>query len=459
MMLALVSGMLEMVSVAAILPFLAVLSDPTRVETHALLHRIYDELGFTTPIDFLVFLSLCVLGLVVLSLGVRLVTIYAIARFANMRAYSLSSRLIENYLRQPYPWFLGRNGAHLSKVILVEVQRVVNEAIMPVMLTLSQFALVLSLFGLLLVVEPTIALFAVVLFGGSYVLVYILARRALAQIGSVILASNGERFKAVHEAMSSIKDVKILGVERTFLERFRKPTGEMAMVSSRAAVIGEAPRSILQALALAGMLVLILHLLVNRSGTLNDIVPTMGIFAFAGLRLFRRCRSIYRQIGDAGGDPTRGRRALRRHDGDRGPGDDLAKDRAPLPLDHQLELDGIGYAYPEASRTALAEPRPRGAARSSVGIVGGTGAGKTTLVDIMLCLLWPDEGSIRVDGVPVTRENLRAWQKNIGYVPQEISHRRRHGRRQHRLRHPDQRIDMAAVERAAAHRCSCTTSS
>ena len=150
-----------------------------------------------------------------------------------MRAYSLSSRLMENYLRQPYPWFLNRNGAHLSKIILVEVQRVVNEAIMPVMLVLSQFALVLSLFGLLLVVEPTIALLAVVLFGGSYVLVFILARRALAQIGSVILASNGERFKSVHEAMSSIKDVKILGVEQTFLDRFRKPTGEMAMVQSR----------------------------------------------------------------------------------------------------------------------------------------------------------------------------------------------------------------------------------
>ena len=226
MVLALVSGMLEMVSVAAILPFLAVLSDPTRVETHALLHRIYAGLGFTTTMDFLVFLSLCVLGLVVISLGVRMVSIYALARFANMRAYSLSSRLMENYLRQPYPWFLGRNGAHLAKVILVEVQRVVNEAIMPVMLFISQVALVLSLFGLLLVVEPPIALLAVVLFGGSYVLVFILARRALARIGTVVLEFNAKRFKSVHEGMSSIKDVKILGVERTFLDRFRQPTGE-----------------------------------------------------------------------------------------------------------------------------------------------------------------------------------------------------------------------------------------
>ena len=106
MLLAMVSGLLEMVSVAAILPFLAVLSDPRRVETHAVLHWIYSGLDFTTTLDFLVFLSIGVLGLVLVSLAVRLVSIYSIARFANLRAYSLSSRLMENYLRQPYTWFL-----------------------------------------------------------------------------------------------------------------------------------------------------------------------------------------------------------------------------------------------------------------------------------------------------------------------------------------------------------------
>ncbi len=449
MMLALVSGMLEMASVAAILPFLAVLSDPTRVETHALLHRVFTGLGFTTTMDFLVFLSLCVLGLVVISLCVRLVSIYAIARFANMRAYSLSSRLMENYLRQPYPWFLGRNGAHLAKVILVEVQRVVNEAIMPVMLVLSQFVLVLSLFGLLMVVEPVIALLAVVLFGGSYVIVFILARRALARIGSVVLAANGERFKSVHEAMSAIKDVKILGVEKTFLDRFRRPTSEMAVVQSHGAVIGEAPRSILQALALAGMLVLILHLLVNRSGSLNEIVPTLGIFAFAGLRLFPALQMIYRQVGALKVTKP----AVDELFADMMETDANAmawpQDRPPLRLDHQLELDGISYAYPEANRTALRGLDLAIPARSSVGIVGGTGAGKTTLVDIMLGLLWPDEGSIRVDGVPVTRENLRAWQKNIGYVPQQISLIDDTVAANIAFGIAAERIDMAAVERAA----------
>ena len=229
----------------------------------------------------------------------------------------------------------------------------VNEAIMPVMLILSQFALVLSLFGLLVAVEPIIALFAVALFGGSYVLVFIVARRALTRIGDVVMSANGERFKSVHEAMTSIKDVKILGVEKTFLARFRDPTGQMAFAQSRGAVIGEAPRSILQALALAGMLVMILHLLVNRSSTLADIVPTLGIFAFAGLRLFPALQAIYRQLGSlkvtkpAVDELYLDMMETQAH------AMPWPAERPPLPLHERLVLEGIRYTYPAASRPAL----------------------------------------------------------------------------------------------------------
>jgi ABC-type bacteriocin/lantibiotic exporter with double-glycine peptidase domain len=259
-LLAIVSGLCEMLGVASVLPFLAVLSDPSQIERNAALHRVYVELGFASPHGFMIFLGFAVLALILTSLGVRLVSIFAISRFSNMRAYSLSSQLIESYLRQPYPWFLGRNSAQLSRTVLIEVQRVVNGAIMPVMTTISQAALVLSLLGLLLVMEPVIALTAVVLFGGSYVLVYLVTRRVLARIGEVIIQSNDARFKSVHEVMTSIKDVKILGVERPFLERFCEPTRRMAVVQAQGAVISEAPRYLLEAMALGAMLVLILYL-------------------------------------------------------------------------------------------------------------------------------------------------------------------------------------------------------
>ena len=454
--LAIASGLFEMVGVASVLPFLAVLSDPGRIERPGLLNRIYDGLGFSTHEHFMIFLGLGVLGLILLSLCVRLTAIYAISRFANMRTYSLSRQLIENYLRQPYIWFLRRNSAQLSKTILIEVQRVVNQAIIPVMMTISQFALVLSLFGLLLYMEPAIALIAVALFGGSYVLVFIVARRILARIGDVILQSNNARFKSVHEVMSSIKDVKILGVERPFIKRFCEPTHKMAVVQSTGAVISEAPRYFLEALALGGMLVLILYLLLSRSGTLVDVLPTLGIFAFAGLRLFPALQAIYRELGKlkiskpavdelyADMMETRARTTApwsARPDGH--------GSQRGLPLNDRIELDGISYAYPEANRTALRSLGLEIPARRTLGIVGGTGAGKTTLVDVMLGLLSPEEGSLRVDGVPVTADNVRAWQNNIGYVPQQISLIDDSVAANVAFGIPPEEIDMAAVERAA----------
>jgi ABC-type multidrug transport system fused ATPase/permease subunit len=251
--------------------------------------------------------------------------------------------------------------------------------------------------------------------------------------------------------MTSIKDVKILGVERPFLERFAGPTRRMAVVQAKGAVISEAPRYLLEAMALGAMLVLILYLLFSGTGTLVDILPTLGIFAFAGMRVFPALQTIYRELGKlrvskpavdelfADMMETRAR-AL----------DWPAEAEGPrLALGDRLELDAVAYAYPAANRTALAGLDLTVPARSTLGIVGGTGAGKTTLVDLILGLLWPDAGAIRVDGVAVTKVNLRAWQDNIGYVPQQISLIDDSVAANIAFGVPKERVDMAAVERAA----------
>jgi len=450
-LLSILSSVFETVGVASILPFLAVLSDPGTIESNAVLSWLYTAGSFTTTNSFLIFLGFSVLGLVLVSLCVRLVSVYTIARFSNMRAYSLSSQLVENYLRQPYTWFLNRNSAELGKTILIEVRRVVSQAIMPLMMLISQFAIVLSLFALLLTIEPTIALTAVALFGGSYVLVFLVARRTLARIGDIILQSNGLRFKAVNEAMTGIKDVKILGVEKLFLQRFRAPTRRMAIAQSLGAVISETPRYILETLALGSMLVLILHLLSSRSGTLVDVLPTLGVFAFAGLRLFPALQGIYSKLGALKMSTAAVDELYRDMIETRAQAMDWPKDTGGrgLPLRESLDLEGVSYAYPAASRTALRGLDLSIPARSTIGIVGGTGAGKTTLVDVILGLLTPDAGNLRVDGVPVTRENLRAWQKNIGYVPQQISLIDETVAANIAFGISPDQVDMGAVERAA----------
>ena len=451
MMLALLASLVEMVGVAAILPFLAVLADPATIETSPFLSTLYTWLGFSTTSGFLAFLGFGVLGFVTLSLVVRLASIFAISRFSNRRAFSISSQLVENYLRQPYTWFLQRNSSDLGNIVLIEVDRAVVGALIPAMRLLAHAAVVVALLVLLLMIEPMIALLAGALFGGSYVIIFLLARRTLSGIGDVILRANHERFKIVGEALRGIKDVRIRGSEETFLHQFRIPARRLANARSVGMVIAEVPRYILETLAIGGTVVLILTLLRGDTTTLLTILPTLGVFAFAGLRMFPALQGIYREFSQlkvhvpvvdavyADMMETR-MNAMDWPKVPKGPG---------LRLADKLDMEKVSYAYPAAERPSLVDLDLTIEARTTIGIVGGTGAGKTTLVDLMLGLLRPQGGVIKVDGVALTAENLRAWQRNIGYVPQQIFLIDDTVAANIAFGTPVEMIDMMAVQRAA----------
>ena len=451
MMLALLASLVEMVGVASILPFLAVLADPATIETNTFLSTLYTWLGFSTTSGFLAFLGVGVLGLVTFSLVVRLAAIFAIARFSNRRSFSISSQLVENYLRQPYTWFLQRNSSDLGNIVLVEVDRAVGGALIPAMRLLAHATVVVALLVLLLMIEPMIALLAGAVFGGSYVIIFLFSRRTLSSIGNVVLRANHERFKIIGEALRGIKDVRIRGSEEAFLHQFRIPARRLANARSVAMVIAEMPRYILETLAIGGMVVLILVLLRGDATTLLGILPTLGVFAFAGIRMFPALQGIYREFSqlkvhvpvvDAVYADMMETRAN-------------AMDWADVPaggglrLADRLELEKVSYAYPAAERPSLVDLDLTIEARSTIGIVGGTGAGKTTLVDLVLGLLRLQSGAIKIDGVALTAENLRAWQRNIGYVPQQIFLTDDTVAANIAFGTPADRIDMAAVERAA----------
>jgi ATP-binding cassette, subfamily B, bacterial PglK len=449
--LTLVTGLLEMVGVALILPFLAVITDPEVIHSNAVLSEIYTTLNFTSDRSFLIFLGLAVLGFILFSLLVRLASIFAIARFSNMRAYSLSSQLVSNYLHQPYAWFLNRNSADLGTLILSLVDQAVQNGLIPVMRIFAYAAVVLALLFLLLLIEPMVAILAAAVFGGSYIVIFLIARRTLSRLGRIILEADHARYKITHESMTGIKDVKVRGLETVFLQQFRDPSRRMAAARSLALVIAEMPRYLLEAIAIGGTVVFILFLLTWQGATLVEILPTLGVFALAGVRMLPALQGLYREFGTLKvTQPTidelhadmMGTRhiALPRL---------ASAEENNLPLRNQLELDSVSYLYPTAERPALIDLSLRIEARRTIGIVGGTGAGKTTLIDLILGLLPPQRGEIRVDGVAITGENLRAWQRNIGYVPQQIFLTDDTVAANIAFGIPNEEIDMAAVERAA----------
>lgn len=440
-------ALVDVVGVASIMPFMAVLANPGVVETNSYLAAVYHSLGFTDRQAFLFFLGVVVFAALVLSIAVKALTTYAQLRFIRAREYAISRRLVVGFLNQPYEWFLNRHSAMLGTTVLSEVGQVVNGVMTPMMQLIAHSAVVIALLSLLVVVSPLLALAVGGVLGVAYGLIYGLLRGYLARIGADRVWANKERYRAVSEAFGGIKDVKVTGLETAFVHRFDGPAKRFARHQATAQVAAQLPRFALEAVAFGGMLLVALSLM-RGPGGLQTALPIVAVYAFAGYRLLPALQSVYAALSNLrfGGAALD---SLHRDLTELSPHAEEDAAAEPLLLERDVTLERVSYTYPQAGREALEGVSLRIPARATIGLVGATGGGKTTTVDIIMGLLRPQQGALKVDGALITPENLRAWQRVIGYVPQHIYLADDTVAANIAFGLPRERIEARAVERAA----------
>ena len=445
-------SIVESASILSILPFLQVVANPELVETNRAFAWAYTTFGFENVRQFLIWGGVAVFLFTILGLITKIVTMWITTRFAVMRAYSFSSRLMTSYLHQPYTWFLTRHSANLGTSILSEVSGVVSSSLMPAVRIMPSVFTAGLLIVALCLLEPAIALgsaaVVIVVYGG----IFLAVRKVLKRIGAIRREANRERFHAVQESMGGVKELKVIGLEEVYVSRFKSAAYRAARLQTTAEIIGNTPRYVLEGIAFGGMILLVLTLLIQRGADLTAMVPTLGVIAAAGLRLIPALQSIYQllTVMRQGEATLQGvHEDMTRLDQDNYLNRSRRESIPARPLTRRLELDGLHFVYPGSDRPALKGLDLAIEANTTVGIVGGTGAGKTTLVDIMLGLLDPTEGVMRVDGEPVTPDTRRAWQKTLGYVPQSIFLSDGTVAENIAFGLPKNRIDHAAVEKAA----------
>lgn len=410
-------AILDMVGIASVMPFMAVLGSPDLVQNNAFLNTAYKRLGFTDPNEFLFALGTLVVVLLLLSLAFKALTTYAQLKFILMREYSISKRLLEGYLHQPYSWFLSRHSADLGKSILSEVDKIIYYAVNPMIILVAQSAVVVALLSLLIIVEPKLSLIVGITLAIVYTLIFKVSRGYLARIGAERVEANQRRFMAVNEAFASPKEVKVGGLEQAFINRFSAPALAYAQSQATMQIIAQVPRFALEAIAFGGMLLVVLYLMA-MNGNLVSALPTISLYALAGYRLMPALQQIYGAVtqirfADAALDSLHA---------------DLMNLRivssnsmmGNITLKRAIILDNINYSYPNTSEQAISNLHLNIPAKSIVGLVGTTGSGKTTIIDLILGLLEAQRGFITVDDQVITKQNCRAWQSLIGYVPQQI---------------------------------------
>ena len=249
-------------------------------------------------------------------------------------------------------------------------------------------------------------------------LIYLFVRSYLKRSGEGRLKANQSRFKSVTEAFGAVKEVKVSGLEEIFIKQFSNSSKAHALHQRNVQVVGQLPRFIIEALAFGGVLLVVLYFMLQEGGLIAAL-PFIALYIFAGYRLIPALQQIYaclaklRAVGPALNDLYNDFKNLKQFN--------PHQDQGILSIDKKITLNQICYHYPNTSRMALKDINFNVSAGTTVGLVGVTGSGKTTTVDIILGLLEAQKGSLEVDGQVITKDNCRAWQRCIGYVPQNIN--------------------------------------
>lgn len=416
----LIMGLLDMIGVASILPFVAVLTNPSLIETNSIINAIFNAsiiFGIKDDKDFLFILGVLVFAMLVISLSFKALTVYAQHRFVQMREYTIGKRLFESYLRQPYSWYLNRNSADLGKNILSEIQAIIGNGLNPLIEIMAKGVIAIAMILLLILIDIKLALVVGLILGGAYSLIFYVLRSFLNRIGEVRLNSNKSRFLILSEAFGAIKEIKIKNLEKIFINRFDAPSKNYAKTTAQSQIAKNLPRFFLEAIAFGGAMLLILYLMMKK-GNFNEVLPVIALYIFAGYRLIPSLQQIYNSLTQlAFINPSLNSLV-----------NDLKNLSEIQSYDNQdnvlfkkkISLNNIQYSYPNSSRVTLKNINLTVNAKNVVGLVGSTGSGKTTIVDIILGLLETQKGTLEVDGKIITKKNIHIWQSIIGYVPQNI---------------------------------------
>jgi ABC-type multidrug transport system fused ATPase/permease subunit len=448
-----VVALIEACGVSSILPFISVVADPAMIQGNGILRRVYAAGGFTAPHRFLFALGGLVFGLLVLNNICGAAMTWLLLRFANRRMHTLSVRLLSGYLRQPYSFFLTRNTAELARKTLTQASRAVSGVLLPALTMFARAMQGLFIFSLLLVADAGLAFTVALVLGGAYAVIYRSIRARLGRIGRISEAADKLRFKNASEALAGIKEILLLGRQHWFVARYEQASLAAADADAGNQALAQLPRYALEVLTFGGILAIVLYY-IGQQMDVSKILPLLALYVFAGYRLMPALQQIFSnlatirynipafealsadleavgwQVGAAAEPEAEG--ALE-----------------PLRLTREMRFEQVGYTYAEAAQPVLRGLSLTLPANATIGVVGSTGAGKTTLVNLVLGLLEPGEGTIRIDGEELTATNRKRWQRNVGYVPQDIYLTDDTVARNIALGLPDHLIDRAAVERAA----------
>ena len=412
----------ELLGIASIAPFMALVGDISILETNGVFAQLYQLSGLNNPMDFLFYTGVIVLVMLTFSTVISMFTTWRLSIFGARIGTEIADRLYSYYMQQSWQFHASGSSAQLTKQVSTEAARISSQIVQPLMIMNSKLVLALFISISIVIYDPVIAILGLFIFSLAYFVLYRLVRQKLESNGQQLSEVSTQRFRLMNEGFGGIKDVLLLNRSHDFITRFHDSGKVFARAQGTNIAISQVPRYFIELIAFGAMISLVLVLIKVHSGNLGEVLPILAVYALAAFKLLPALQQIYSSLSQIKGN-TAAFEAVkddleRSFDSQKTSSDTVVS--TPIDLKRSIKLSNIEFSYPGKERPAVDGVNMSIPVNSVIGLVGSSGSGKSTLIDLLLGLLTPQQGGIYVDDVRITADNKRAWQDLLGFVPQSI---------------------------------------
>lgn len=417
----LLGAILEVASIGIIVPVISIVIEENAVVNNKMVHFLYELMHMQSERQFIIVIMLSLIALFVIKNIYIYIQQKVMLAFVYGNQFATSERMMKNYLRKDYEYYLNADTAVVQRSITSDVNNM-YALILALLQLASETIVFLFLLGVLLVSDPVMTIFIGIVLMILLLVIKMWLKPVMRKAGEDNQNYYSGLFKWISQTVQGIKEVKVAGKEQYFVGEYVKCGRGYVNAVQKYALYNSVPRLLIEAVSIACMIGYMLFLVLRGTDTAS-MMTTIGAFAAAAVRLIPCANRINNQLNTiAYAEPFFMGVTDNLQDEISGKNTDMSfatESESKLPVEKNICLKDITYAYPNTDVLIFDHADMEIPVGAAVGIVGASGAGKTTVVDILLGLLETRSGTIYADGVDI-KENYRAWLKNIGYIPQMI---------------------------------------
>ena len=418
LVLMIIVSFVEVFTIGAVLPFLAALTSPKNLFEHALAQPFIQAMEISSADELLFPMTVLFVILTILAAFLRMTLIWANAIFAYSSGGELGVEIYRKIMYQPYLQHTLKNSSEIINGILIKTNAVTQHTIFPILTIISGLFMTTFVLIAFVIINPGIALIVYGSFGFVYFLVIKTISGTLLNNGGYIAEESTKIIKALQESLGGIREVIIDNSQDTHVGIFRKSVDLLKKSQGNNEVLGQSPRYLVESLGMLAIVMSAYYLVSQNKSPPGEMIAIFGVVALAAQRLLPIVHQVYYSWTNILSSKQSLRDSLDLLDTDISPHKRDAEEC--IKFENDIYLQDVEFRYPLKSNRTLDGITLKVLKGETIGIIGETGSGKSTLVDLIMGLFLPSSGKVRIDNHELNWGNLRSWQAKIAHVPQSI---------------------------------------